>query len=181
MPERKMMKRREPVDYTVFIYTLKLNDKNQDGMVNEEEFSQILKDNKIILSDEVKQIIFNGVRAEDENEISYNAVRAVFETIEFESTEKSKNYSRILFRGIDSDRDGKINKDEYLHLAKINNNELLDSEIKLDFDNAADGENYVTYQQAMKHIFGIRVLSYEDPYSDEIIYKSPHSTCCLLI
>lgn len=96
---------------------------------------------------------------------------------------KTKICSLILFRGVDTDRDGKIDFNEFTSIAKIVDPYLTEQDIINLFESCSPDQDrhLVTYPNVSKQLFDVFVWTNEDPYQQNLVNCAPTSRICILI
>ena len=96
---------------------------------------------------------------------------------------KTKTCLLILFKGVDSDRDGKINFEQFKSISKIVDCNMTDEDITKAFESClpTHDTHLVTYASVAKQLFDVFVWANEDPYQHKVINDAPLSRTCLLI
>lgn len=94
---------------------------------------------------------------------------------------KTKICSLILFRGVDIDRDGKIDFNQFKSIAKIVDINMKDEDIATLFESCLPENHLVTYANVAKQLFDVFVWGNEDPYQQRIVNSVPVSRICLLL
>ncbi|OHT04589.1 hypothetical protein TRFO_27920 [Tritrichomonas foetus] len=172
------------IDYALLIETFRQYDTEECGILSYSQYEELTKSMNICEnnSDYVK-IAYKALCTIYKNVeigINFENVRLIYESA---STKiKTKLNSLILFRGVDDDRDGRIDSHQFKRIALLVNSSLTDCQINQLFQKCSpDEKETVSYSHVARKVFHVSMTLDEDPYSMKLMKYSHLSNTCLLI
>lgn len=166
-------------DYSYFIVKLNELDDDADCALSETQFYQLLHDMPISSKDGFAEVAYNGLK-EKNKRVPFQSIRNLYESSQ--TNFHNKPMLLILYRGVSVNKEMYLNKDEYLQIAYLAVENFDKDLYKQKFDDLADKDTIkIHYKDVALSAFGIRVSAKDDPFTEHIQIRSPHSACCLLI
>ena len=125
------------VDYARLIESFRKHDKGGNGVLTLMQYKKLLKDMKILKSDDFATITYNALSDESKDGITFDGARIICEASAPNQSKKSKLNSLIFFRGVDTDKDGRVNEDQFRIIAQMVDKDLKDNDLANLFNSCA--------------------------------------------
>ncbi|OHT15905.1 hypothetical protein TRFO_42211 [Tritrichomonas foetus] len=172
------------IDYAKLIEGFRACDVDNRGVLTKSQYRKLIKHLKIgnypKANDAFISITYSALCDENKKGITFESARIIYEASVQGS--KTKLNSLILFRGIDDDRDGRINESQFQKIAKLVDSELSNSDIENLFQKCCPNEEKtISYTCVAKNLFNVTCWGEEDPFTQKLASQGNLSTCCLLL
>ena len=172
-----MPKERISLDYSKFIEKLTELDDDEDFCLTEEQFKTLLKDIPISERKDFVKITYTGLKDKKTGKVSFQNIRILYEATRVDFL--NKPMLLILFRGAATKTDRKLSLDEYLTVARLSQTIFNEKDIRNKFNECdEDGSGRISYPDVAQTLFNIRTKANENPFKEQLEFRSPHSGCC---
>ncbi|OHT03452.1 hypothetical protein TRFO_06700 [Tritrichomonas foetus] len=176
----------ECFDYPKLIEVFRNCDSQDKGYLTKSQYKRLVRELNLNTSKDFVDITYNAMRKMDNNTnntygIFFEDVKAIFEASTHRSA-KTKLNSLILFRGVDDDNDGKINKSQFQKIAILVDKKLNEDEVDQIFIQCQpDSNGNVKYSNVARKLFSLTINDDVDPYTQNMRSTQANSYCCLMI
>ena len=174
---RIMPKGKSKIDYSQLIERLTELDDDADFSLTKEQFFQFVELYPISKRDGFYDTIFRGLKDKKTNTVSFQKILVLYESTRTDFM--NKPMLLIMFKGVASKHDKKLDLDEYLTIARLTQTYYNEDKTKHLFDfYDINKTGRISYHDVAESLFGIRVSQKENPFKEPIEVRSPHSGCC---
>ena len=144
-----------------------------------EQFTQLLHEMPISKKENFIETCYMGLKTKKKT-VPFQSIRNLYESSQ--PTLLNKNMLLILFRGVSKKKELFLDKESYLKIATLALEDFNKDLYEQKFAELAETDTQkISHKNVALSVFGIRVGSKDDPFTESIQVRSPHSACCLLI
>jgi len=161
-------------------------DDDNDFVLKGKQFQTLVKSLPVVSTDiidgtktaQFNDVVIAGMFSKHSSNVHFNDIKVLYES--FNRGTRNLNSCLILFRGIDKDRDGKLNFEEFVTLAGLVCPTVGMQNLENKFQKHQK-DNLIEFKYVAQSLFSVRVSTSSSPYDMNYAVLSPHSSACLLL
>ena len=168
------------LDYPALIDKLNALDSDQDYALTKNQFLTLLVEMNISNDENYGEIIFNGI-TENGTTAHFTNIKTFYDSSIQQPLKNNKTMATILFRGVDTDKDGYINNEQFQTIADYFNEKKIQEEREDMFKSIQNENGLASFRDVSYTLFGTFFSKDFNPHTAKITSHSPHSSCCLML